>query len=199
MLFRSIGIDYAINKYLLDGFNHKMDLRERWVRTAQMYHRWRRAPGVQNIKVGYEAFGAQADLDYFKEQMSKPNEGGHFPIEELMWPRDSEGSKLDRVQRLGPDLRAHKFYLPYPTDERNLTRAQRNVVNTGYRHRIAQPVKRKDESGAIYDLSKELRMQIHFFPFGGLKDLVDAVSRIYDLEPHAPSYREPSYLEPEYT
>jgi hypothetical protein len=194
-----VGVDYALNKYLLDGFNHKMDLRERWTRTAQMYHRWKRAPGVQNIKVGYESFGAQADLDYFREQMAKPNEGGHFPIEELMWPRDSEGSKVDRVQRLGPDLRSHRFYLPYNTDEDNLTTTQRRMKNTGYTHRIAQSIRRKDESNQIYDLSKELKMQIHFFPYGGAKDLVDAVSRIYDLEPHAPNLREVGYIEPEYT
>jgi len=194
-----VGIDYANNKYLLDGFNHKMDLRERWVRTAQMYHRWKRAPGVQMVKVGYEAFGAQADLDYFKERMGTPNEGGHFPIEELLWPRDGEGSKVDRVQRLGPDLRAHKIYLPYATDPQALTRNQRNLQNTGYAYRIAQPIKRKSESNAVYDLSADLRMQVHFFPFGGQKDLIDAVSRIYDMEPRAPNFQEPSYLEPEYT
>jgi hypothetical protein len=194
-----VGVDYAMNKYLLDGFNHKMDLRERWVRTAQMYHNWKRAPGVQNIKVGYEAFGAQADLDYFAEQMQSPQGGGHFPIEELMWPRDSEGSKTDRVQRLGPDLRAHKLYLPIDTDDNNLTRNQRNALNTGYRHRIARPIRRKNEGGEIYDLSKDLRMQVHFFPFGGAVDLIDAMSRIYDMEPHAPNFAEPSYMEPEFT
>ena len=193
-----IGVDYAMNKYLLDGFNHKMDLRERWVRTAQMYHRWKRAPGVQNIKVGYEAFGAQADLDYFKEQMRRPDAGGSFPIEELMWPRDSEGSKVDRVQRLGPDLRAHKFFLPYDTDPKNLTALQRRMNQTHYDYRIAQPIKRKDESNKIYDLKKDLRMQFHFFPFGGKKDVIDACSRIYDMEPRAPSFSEPSYLEPEF-
>lgn len=193
-----VGVDYALNKYLLDGFNHKMDLRERWVRTAQMYHRWKRAPGVQNVKVGYESFGAQADLDYFKEQMQKPNEGGHFPIEELQWPRDSEGSKTDRVQRIGPDLRSHRIYTPYDTDDDKLTALQRKMKNTGYEHRIARPIRRKDESNHLYDLSKELRMQIHFFPYGGTKDLVDSFSRIYDMEPHAPSLREVGYLEPEY-
>ena len=193
-----IGCDYAMNKYLLDGFNHKMDLRERWVRTAQMYHKWKRAPGVQHIKCGYEAFGAQADLDYFQEQMGKPDQGGMFQIHELMWPRDSEGSKIDRVQRLGPDFRAHKFFLPYPTDEANLTSLQRRMNQTHYDYRIAKPIKRKDESNKIYDLSKDFRGQVHFFPFGGKKDLIDAASRIYDLEPHAPSFKEPSYLEPDY-
>ena len=193
-----VGVDYSMNKYLLDGFNHKMDLRERWLRTAQMYHKWKRSPGVQNIKVGYEAFGAQADLDYFKEQMQKSNEGGHFNIEELKWSHDTDGSKVDRVQRLGPDVRAHKIYVPYPTNPDMLTKVQRNMENTGYRHRIATPIRRKDESNAIYDLSKEFKLQVHFFPFSGKKDLIDAFSRIYDMEPHAPSFREPSYLEPEY-
>lgn len=193
-----IGTDYAMNKYLLDGFNHKMDLRERWVRTAQMYHRWKRAPGVQNIKVGYESFGAQADLDYFTEQMGKPDQGGHFPIVELEWPRDGEGSKVDRVQRLGPDLRAHKIFLPYDTDDAKLTKRQRDALNTGYQHKIARPIRRKTESGEIYDLSKDLRMQVHFFPFGGTVDLIDATSRIYDMEPKAPNFAEPGYVEPEF-
>jgi hypothetical protein len=194
-----LGIDYASNKYLIDGFNHRMDLRERWTRTAQMYHKWKRDPGCRNIKVGYEAFGAQADLDYFQEQMATPQGGGYFVIDELMWPRDSEGSKSDRVQRLGPDLRTHKFYLPYETVAERLTAVQRKFTNTGYSWRVAQPIRRKDESGNIYDLTKELKLQTHFFPFGGKKDVIDATSRIYDMEPHAPNFREPSYLEPEYT
>lgn len=194
-----IGIDYAMNKYLLDGFNHKMDLRERWVRTAQMFHKWKRAPGVQYCKVGYESFGAQADLDYFEEQMGSPNEGGHFPIEELMWPRDGEGSKTDRVQRLGPDLRGHKFFLPYESNDAALTSTQRTLKNTGYEFRIARPIRRLDESKKVYDLGAEFKIQAHYFPFGGKKDLIDAVSRIYDMEPRAPNFNEPSYLEPEYT
>lgn len=193
-----IGVDYAMNKYLIDGFNHRMDLRERWVRTAQMYHKWRRAPGVQGIQVGYEAFGAQADLDYFEEQMRKPDAGGHFNIAELMWPRDSEGSKVDRVQRLGPDLRAHKIFLPYDTDPRNLTNLQRRMNQTHYDYRIAVPIRRKDESNKVYDLKKDLHLQFHFFPFGGKKDVIDALSRIYDMEPRAPSFSEPSYMEPDY-
>jgi len=193
-----VGIDYAFNKYLLDGFNHRMDLRERWERTAQMYHRWKRAPGVQNVKVGYESFGAQADLDYFEEQMQDPRKGGHFPIEELKWPRDGEGSKVDRVQRLGPDLRSHKIFVPYDTDENRLTSTQLRLKSTGYAYRISKPIKRIDERKEVYDLSKDLEMQVHYFPFGSRKDLIDAFSRLYDMEPHPPSFREPSYLEPDY-
>jgi len=194
-----LGIDYAMNKYLLDGFNHQMDLRKRWENTAMLYHKWRRAPGVQNIYVGYESFGAQADFDYFEEQMKKPDEGGHFPIRELEWPRDGEGAKTDRVQRLSPDIEAHKIFLPYPTQDDRLTATQKKFASTGQSFRVARPIRRKSTVGEVYDVSADLKLQIHFFPHGGKVDLVDALSRVYDMEPKAPSYHEQSYYEPEFT
>lgn len=193
-----LGIDYSMNKYLLDGFNHQMDLRERWERTSLMYHKWVRAPGVRNCYVGYESFGAQADMDYFEEQMRKPDEGGPFPIIELQWPRDGEGSKTDRVQRLVPDIRAHKLFLPYPTNESALTTTQRKFAATGQSFRISKPIRRKTNNGEVYDVTSQLKLQIHFFPHGGVVDLVDALSRIYDMEPKAPSFREQGYYEPEF-
>jgi hypothetical protein len=93
----------------------------------------------------------------------------------------------------------HKFFLPYDTTPSALTSTQRKFANTGYAFRLAQPIKRKDEQNQIYDLSKEFRLQSHFFPFGGKKDLIDAASRIYDMEPQPPTYNEPGYVEPEYT
>lgn len=191
-----VGVDYAMNKYLLDGFNHKMDLKERWQNTLRLYTRWRSAPGVQAVYVGYESFAAQADLDYFKEQQGLA--GAHFDIRELAWPREGGGSKIDRVQRLGPDMRSHKIFLPYNTDENNLTSDQRRMKE-GYEYRIARPIKRKNHLGEAYDLTAEMRSQIFYFPYGGKKDLVDALSRIYDMEPRAPVYREQRYAEPEFT
>ncbi len=191
-----MGIDYANNKYLLDGWNHKMDLMERWTRTANMYVKWKQATGVQAVYVGYESFGAQADLDYFREQMKVT--GVRMEIKELAWPREGGGSKIDRVQRLGPDFRSHKFFVPYPTNEKSLTANQRKMTN-GYDYRIAKPIKRKDEADQIYDLTEQFKLQVHYFPFGGKKDLVDAASRIYDMEPMRPTYHEPRYMEPEYT
>lgn len=193
-----IGMDYASNKYLLDGYNHKMDLRERWVKTSTMYHKWKRESGVQHVWVGYEAYGAQADLDYFEEQMRRPNEGGFFHIEELKWPRDGEGSKTDRVGRLGPDFRMHKFYVPIKTDENALTNLQRRLKEAGQGHRIARQIKRVDENKKIYDLTEQFKQQVNYFPFGKYKDLIDAVSRVYDLAPKAPSFSDLTYAEPEY-
>ena len=192
-----VGVDVAMNKYLLDGFNHKMDLQERWLRTASMWAKWRRMAGVQGVWVGYEAYGAQADLDYFTEQMKV--EKIRFEIAELMWPREGGGSKIDRVQRIGPDLATHKVFLPYETNDKALTSSQRWCASSGYEHRISRPIRKKASSGEIYDLSEHLRVQLHYFPHGGKKDLVDAFSRIYDMEPRPPYTGEARYYEPECT
>ena len=191
------GVDYANNKYLLDGFCHKMDLKDRWENFARMWMRWKAQPGVQNVRMGYETFGAQSDMDYFTEQMTLPGKP-RFEIIELAWPREGEGSKVDRVQRLVPDCRSHKIFLPYATDQNNLTTLQRQMRNSGYSYRIAAPIKRIDENGNTYDLSEMLKMQFHYFPFGGLKDAIDATARIYDMEISAPTLNEPRYAEPEY-
>ncbi len=190
-----LGIDAAGNKYLLDGVAHKMDLMDRWRWMRDLWFKWKSTPGIQGLHVGYERFGAIADLDYFHERQRI--EGCSFEIEELEWPRDGEKSKNDRVQRLVPDIRGHRFYLPYPTDDDKLTRIQRNMLTQGYEYRIARQIIRKDENDIRYDVTEMLRLEISYFPFGGLKDLVDAASRIYDMEPVAPEYVSQESLEPD--
>lgn len=192
-----VGIDYAFNKYLLDGFNHKMDLSERWVNLAGLVKKWQRQPGVQKVKVGYEAFAAQADLDYMHEKMRE--ERFHFTIEELMWPREGEGSKVDRVQRLGPDMKEHKIFLPYATNEKQLTKNQQKMVASGQDYRVARPIRRAGDDQRVYDLSEQFVQQVTYFPFSALKDLIDGFSRIYDMEPSAPTSNEQRYYEPSFT
>jgi hypothetical protein len=191
-----LGIDAAGNKYLLDGVAHKMDLMDRWRWMRDLWFKWKSTPGIQGLHVGYERFGAIADLDYFHERQRI--EGCSFEIEELEWPRDGEKSKNDRVQRLVPDIRGGRFYLPYDTDDDNLTKLQRNMLAQGYEYRIARPITRKDQDNVRYNVAEMLKLEISYFPFGGLKDLVDAASRIYDMEPVAPEYVSQESLEPEY-
>ncbi len=191
-----IGLDYAGNKYLLDGYDHKMDLMERWRAMRELYTKWKRASGIMNVKVGYERFGAISDLDYFKERQAIENL--RFEIVELEWPREGPGSKVDRVQRLGPDIRGHRFYLPYPTEEGRLTSIQTKMVESGYEYRLSSSIRRADENDVIYDLSERFRLQISYFPFGGLKDVVDAASRLYDIEPLPPEHVDETSLEPEF-
>jgi hypothetical protein len=191
-----LGVDSAANKYLLDGVDHKMDLMERWKWMRDLWAKWSDAAGVMGIRVGYERFGAIADLDYFKERQRV--EGARFEITELEWPREGEGSKKDRVQRLVPDIRGHRFYLPYPTDDRRLTSVQQRMVAQGYEYRLSRQIRRSDENHNVYDLTERFRLQVAYFPFGGLKDLVDAASRIFDIDPVTPQYVDQSSLEPEH-
>jgi hypothetical protein len=206
-----IGVDRGLRKYLLDGINHRCDLQERWQWLRKFYLKWHPdyMEGVQAIKVGYEAFGALADLDYFREQMRDPR-NPKFDIEELKWPREGGGSKKDRVQRLTPDFRQHKFFTPYPTpvsknnitgeQEFTLTDKQELVARANYAYRISKRIIQRDSDGKFYDLAKHFMQQVNFFPHGKV-DLIDAVARIYDMEIAPPfiSVYDEDKFEPEFT
>jgi hypothetical protein len=189
------GVDINGFKHLLDGFDHKMDLAERWSNMRDLWQHWRKAPGILGIKVGYETYGAQADMDYFQERMRIENV--RFEMEELMWPSDGPGSKNDRVQRLGPDIKSHAYFVPHPTDEDDLTPMQVRMIASGYEYRLSQRILQRDENGVEYYLTERYRMQVGFYPFTGHKDLIDAVARIYDMDPRTPSWREEGPTEPD--
>lgn len=177
-----IGVDHAMNKYLLDGACHQMSLSERWILLRDLRRKWLRQPGVQGVSVGYERFGAQTDIEHFEEMMRI--EGEQFPIEELNWPRDGDGAKDNRIRRLEPDFRNWRFFLPYRGEP---TRDQVKAITSGQKHLVAQPIKRKNEEGKLYDLVDWLISNEYlFFPNTTKKDLLDAMSRIYDMEPTPP-------------
>ena len=214
-----IGVDAGRNKYLLDGANHRMDLKKRWETLKSLRTVWQGQPGVQGVYIGYEAYGAEADMDYFIEQMEIDKDS--FPIEELRWPRDTEPSKDDRVQRLGPDFRAHKFYLPalvlhqgkpnYWTLEPGTaggleikhtlqtgpTSLMKRVIDEGAPSRVAKPIVKVDSDGNLYDLTRQFVEQQMLYPFAPLKDLIDAASRVYDMSPVPPMLIDDKELLPE--
>jgi hypothetical protein len=190
-----VGIDIHGNKYLLDGVDHKMDLMERWRWFRDLHDKWVEAPGVVGLVCGYESFGAQADMDYFLEQQRL--EGNFFEIVELTWPRDGTESKKDRIQRLVPDVKGRKLFLPYPTDDERLTKLQRSMIAAGYEYRVARKIRRLDEDQRIYDVSDRLRLIISLYPFGGRVDLLDALARLYDAAPVTPENQDNRSIEPD--
>jgi len=201
-----VGVDANMNKYLLDGISHRCNLMSRYEWTKMLYWKWKNMPGIQAVFVGYEKYGALADLDYFYEQMKKD---GSFTIKELAAPTGmGNASKEDRVQRLTPDLKKGKIFLPYPTHPDRLTAHQKKILNINEEeltrlnmktseyiekttarntaHLLSKIIKRKDSEGVVYDLSEKLVTQFHYFPFGSKVDLIDAFSRIYDMSPTPP-------------
>lgn len=188
-----IGVDTAGNRWFLDGYHHKMGLAERYQRIKELRRVWMRMPGVQSVRVGYERYGSTSDLEHFQIEMQRDKD--EFEIIELAWPREGPGSKTDRVQRLEPDFRNGRFYLPAKVDGE--TKAQAKVRADGQAFRIFTPVMRTDEEGRLYSLSKNFLDEYMTFPFCAHDDLIDAVSRIYDIEPRPPIIIDERSMEPE--
>jgi hypothetical protein len=234
-----IGIDAGGNKYLLDGVRHRMKLSERWAIIKKLYRKWCDHPGVQMVRVGYEQYGMQTDLEVIEEYMQRENI--YFEIEELNSSRDGSGkhSKNDRIERLEPDLNRGMFYIPavvYHPDfggghqnsalwdvwsedhhrrsaeagmlnnpavdtiiyraMQGPTRQQRYCEATFQTHRIVTALKHRDERGDMYDLTRSFIEEMRLHPFAPHDDLIDAVSRVYDMEPKAPVMYETVAAEP---
>jgi hypothetical protein len=188
-----VGIDHAFNKYLLDGVCHRMNLKERWETLKKVRNRWLRQTGVQTVKVGYERYGKDSDIEHFQEMMKI--ETNYFPIQELAWPREGPGSKRDRVQRLQPDFENWRFFLA-PSSE-SLTSSQKKAFELGDGALIVRPIRNKDENGRVYDLTQRMiDNEYNLFPAVHV-DMLDAMSRIYDIKASPPQTIFGDDLEPE--
>lgn len=107
-----VGVDERGNKYFVDGMCHRMTLLDRWKNLLALHKKWSKMPSVELVKVGYEKYGAQADIEAMQQRMQ--DFGYEFQIEPLNWPRSGEHSKKDRVGRLQPDIQGseYRFYFP---------------------------------------------------------------------------------------
>jgi hypothetical protein len=218
-----IGVDQGGCKYLLDGFRHRMPLSERWEKVKHLREKWERHPGVQMVRVGWERYGKDAEIEAIEDMQLR--EKNVFKIEELNTPRQGSHSKKDRIERLEPDFRLERFFLPgivhHPdqggrctwqiwdetrdqTAEKQgkkrhpigtivysfvgdkLSRRQHDCAITAQRHRIVDPIKRFDENKDVYDVTRVFMEEFLRHPFATHDDLIDAVSRIYDIDPQVP-------------
>jgi phage terminase large subunit-like protein len=199
-----VGIAHRGTKYLLDGFCHRMRLSERWTAVRDLHRKWARMPGCTVVGVGYERYGQQSDDEYFEERMRVENYP--FALTELNWTADSSRSKDTRIARLEPDFRLGRFYLPVPVWRRGIGAAtwrvddgevkyerlkavsavQRDALARGDKDLLARAIKRADENDEIYDLTIRFIEEFVDHPYGQHDDLVDAVSRVYDMEVVAP-------------
>ena len=223
-----IGIDIAGNKFLLDGYCHRMKLSRRYELISQLNKKWSDYPGVEMVRIGYEQYGMQVDLEVIQEYQDR--EKDYYPIEELNTTRDGTHTKNDRISRLEPDLNRGIFYLPaviyHPEfggglgnqalwdiwleedsklledagakdnpaigsivyrPMQGLTKAQRTCDATMQKYRIVTALKRRNEDGEMYDLTRVFIEEARLHPFAPHDDLIDAVSRVFDMEPKKPT------------
>jgi hypothetical protein len=80
------------------------------------------------------------------------------------------------------------------------TREMQKARKDGQQHRIARAIKRKDEEGQIYDLTQVFFEEYLYFPKSPRRDLIDATSRVKDMDPEAPKIiPQESYLPGNYS
>ena len=187
-------MDALRNKYFLDGYCHKMDLNERWLNLKKLYFKWLRIPGIQTVTVGYEKYGMQSDIEHFQAMMKVEN--CYFTINPVSWTRDGLQAKDDRIRRLIPDHKNGSFFYP---ETNKITKRMKEAHERGEGHLIAKPIKRFDGNSQPYELTDWfLRNEYPFFPNSQVKDMLDAMSRIYDLDICIPQIIHTHMIEPEY-
>jgi len=76
------------------------------------------------------------------------------------------------------------------------TRQQRYMEATFQKYRILTALKRLDENGDAYDLTRMFLEEMRLHPFAPHDDILDAASRVYDLEPKSPVQLEAMSTEP---
>ena len=57
------------------------------------------------------------------------------------------------------------------------------MKQSGEHWRVFDPIRRLDEDKNIYDLTRVFFQEYALHPFAPRDDLIDAISRIYDMEP----------------
>jgi hypothetical protein len=77
-----------------------------------------------------------------------------------------------------------------------LTARQREMDRGGMKYRIVTALKRRDENGDIYDLTRVFIEEAIGHPFARHDDLIDAAARIYDIDPLTPVRYERQSTEP---
>jgi hypothetical protein len=218
-----VGVDKGGSRYFLDGHCHRMGLTERWDTLRLLWRKWKHMPGVKLVKVGYEKYGMQADLEHFQLEMQRTGEA--FSIEEIAWPREGEHSKWSRIERLEPDIRDGRFYFPALISVKGCgdcywhmaandgssgdgtrnhvvtipfkgpSRAMRAAKAVGRDGYIVRGLRRKDADGEPYDLTRMLIDELLYFKFAPHDDIADATSRFYDMQPVAPDLDEQKVVE----
>ena len=131
--------------YLVDGVHDKLDLGQRYRTLKALNERYK------PLIIGYERYGLQADIDFFRMENAKTNY--YMPITEV----GGGISKEDRISRLQALFETKDLLFP-----RHLRYTQ--LWN-----------------GEQVDIVNNIQVELLAFPFAEHDDLSDCLSRCYDI------------------
>jgi phage terminase large subunit-like protein len=154
-VFVVLGCNKDQNYYLLDGIRDRLNLKGRTDALFELYKKWK-PKGI-----GYEKFGLMSDIEHIREKQAELN--FRFPITELGKVKNKlligTSKKEDRIGRLVPIFINKKMYLPLK-------------------------INRVDYQGKSYDFIEQfIKEEYILFPSSVHDDMLDAMSRIFDI-PH---------------
>lgn len=151
-----IGLAPDNNYYLLDAVRDRLNPTERIETIFQLHKKWNALTG-KPPKVGCEQIGLMTDTHYLKEKQKQ--EAYHFPIVPL--GSGQRISKEERIRKMIPDMQNGRWWTPD-----SLTYV--------------------DIEGRRWDLVRELvDVEMATFPRSRYDDMIDCLSRIYDVELNA--------------
>lgn len=130
--------------YVLDGLRDRLSLTERGDAVFAMHRKWR------PLRVGYEKYGKDADIEYLEDRMARENY--RFPVVAL----GGQLKKNDRIRRLVPLFEQLRVLLP------------KNLWRKDYEGRMYDLTQ-----VFVEDEYKP-------FPVGSHDDMLDSLSRICD-------------------
>lgn len=95
-----IGLAPDQNYYLLEGLRDRLNLTQRAAKLFELHRKW------HPLRVGYESYGLQADIEHVQYEMEHRNY--RFEIVEL----GGSLAKEDRIKKLIPVYEQGRFYSP---------------------------------------------------------------------------------------
>lgn len=200
-----IGIDNHSKKYLLDGYADRMDLPTTYKKIKGLHQKWSDyLPSYgYGIYVGYEKFGKDRDIEWIKSIQQQ--DGYHFDIIKIGFGNKAK-NKHERIARLVVDTKRGAFFVPnlvkrhgvYNTwkvvEENGLDILQLDeiplkeqleldylMLNEFTVSRKVIPICKKDRNDEEYDFVLEFFEELESFPYGKHDDVLDSISRLYDL------------------
>lgn len=140
--FWVVGLGHDENYYVVDIIRDKLNLTERADTLFRLHRKYK------PMQVRYEKYGMMADIEHFKDRMSRENY--RFQITEVA----GATPKRDRIRRLVPLFERQRMYFPeslFVTDHRNM---------------------------AVDLIHAFREQELAAFPVGVHDDMIDSLSRI---------------------